>query len=194
MRLVGKYPRLGKPLIDKFKKALNDLIKNCGLDSYGKGVTSGQIIDKTGKHDESILAKEIVGDGVTYLDTGIVPNQNTVLRIWGNYTSLSNQFHGCWNASGNGMFMVGSTVTQWRMFWGGTANQTGGTADTSRHKFELKNGELFVDDVYIVGTEGETIQTPLNSIYLHAFNNNGSPANFTNLHTQIKSHFGGEWK
>jgi len=52
---------------------LRYLIRNCGLESYSKGVTDGVLIDKVGKTGtessrEAVQALTLLGDGSTYLE------------------------------------------------------------------------------------------------------------------------------
>ena len=71
MRLVGVYPRRGRP----YKKdgLYEYLLKNCGLEQYSKGVTSGILLDKVGASGtevgrEAVQALTGLGDGVSYLE------------------------------------------------------------------------------------------------------------------------------
>ena len=162
---------------------LQDLIKNCGLISYNTPET-----DKVGKKSrDAVIAQDVVGDGVTHIDTKIVPNQTTALRVWGNFNSLTipdgAQLMGSWNTNNNSMFMMGITSNLWRLHWGGVASN-GGAADTNKHKFELKNGELYVDNLKETGTLGALIGTPTFEIFLNAFNNAGSAANKSNFNLE----------
>ncbi len=143
-------------------------------------------IDKMGKSTRpAVQGETILGDGNTYIDTTIVPNQSTALRIWGNFNNLStpsvNQRHGSRTGFETDSFAMGiDSGGTWYAEYGDNAI-FGGAEDTNKHKWELYDGEYFVDDVKIGGTKGAIIGNPTNSIYLNATNNNGTtlfPANF----------------
>ena len=164
-----------------YANQLAALIKNCGLLSYATPE-----IDKVGKTTrDAVQGVEIIGDGSTYVDTTIIPNQNTVLRVWGNFTNLSvpstNQRIGQDTSFAVDSMQFGIVSGNlWRFIWGGSS-LIGGIADTLSHKFEMNNGEFFVDDVKILGTAGALIGTPIYSLFLNAVNSGGAaatPCNF----------------
>ena len=166
MKLVGVYPRMGYR--NKYS-LFQDLVDNCGLIAFNTPET-----DKVGKQSRPAeQALQALGDGVTYIDTGIVPNQNTALRIWGNFKNLTNQLIGTRDSSGVSQFFFG--VFSSNFFLGyGTSQTIGITADTLSHKFEIFDGELFLDDVKISGNKGATIGNPSFDIWLQTLNNGGS--------------------
>ena len=156
------------------------LIKNCGLLFYHDTtvVDDGIIHDKVSKAVRpSYLGRELVGNGLMYGDTTIVPTQNTALRVWGNFNSIAtSQYFGERTSFGVNEFRFGvlGANQNYEFYYGSSTYSSLGLADTLKHKFEIMNGEFFVDDVKLGGINGDSIGTPLISIFLLALNNNGS--------------------
>ena len=121
-----------------------------------------------------------------YLDTGIVPTQSTVMKVWGKWNNLSNLGSmGCNNGSVGDYYFGTTTGPNYRLDFG-SASFTGGTPDTDCHVFEVANGELFIDDTKELGTSGQSVGTPSLSLYLldqnGAFSN---PNDFTIFKAEI---------
>jgi len=117
----------------------------CGVVAYNK-----PLIDAVGKQSrEPQLSQTILGDGATYLDTGIVPNQNTALRVWGNFKNLVGvQQIGSRKETSERFYFGVSSIGNWFFGWSDRFIDTV-TADTERHKFEISNKMFFIDDVMI---------------------------------------------
>jgi hypothetical protein len=146
---------------------------------YSRDVLDTTRPDRTGIFDRtSVMAKKFVGDGSMYIDTGIVPNQNTVLKVRGKINSLitTEVLFGQRTANGSDALNIFNTSGVLRFDWGASQFSVSVSADNNIHDFEINNGEFFIDDVKVAGTAGTSIGTPTNSIFLHGLNNNGSPA------------------
>lgn len=113
-----------------------------------------------------------------YIDTGIVPNQNTVMKFWGKFNNLSEQYHGCRVSAGNRFYVGINSLQQWAAGW--NHFNVGGTADTGVHKFELRESNLYIDGELIVSVAPTTLDVPY-SIFIYARNIGGVPDYFTNF-------------
>lgn len=150
-----------------------------------QAIKDGKLIDSIGVRDGEIFeGYALKGDGTAYVDTGIVPNENSIMRVWGNFTTIVGQQ--LIGTTGDGVtsrlyFGINSTG-QWRLGWGNDG-PTGGIADTKRHKFEVNGGKLYVDDIEIISSLATTV-TEIDSIYFLATNLNNAPTNIANFNLE----------
>lgn len=153
---------------------------------YSKQVIDTIRPDRIGALDRtSVMSKKFVGDLATgtYIDTGIVPNENTELKIVGKFTNILTNLerHGVETSAGDNRFWFGTTFAQtWQLAYGDVF-PTGGTADEDEHVFEIKNGNLYIDDVLEIESNYTSFDASDEPIYLLARNNNGTSANPCNF-------------
>jgi len=162
---------------------LRYLIRNCGLESYSKGVTDGVLIDKVGKTGtessrEAVQGRTILGDGSTYLDTTIVPNQNTILRVWGNFNSLTGgQRFGTRVSTTSNMYFFGISATiEWQFGWE-NVGAFAVAADTDFHKFEINGGKFLIDDAVVYDFSSTPLTSIITTLDILGLNQNGSHVN-----------------
>jgi hypothetical protein len=164
---------------------LQRLVRDCGL-LFAHDTTvvdNGIIHDKVSKAVRpSYLGRELVGNGLMYGDTTIVPTQNTKLTIWGNFNSLTVpsqlQRMGCRNGFEDAEFRFGLENGSWYSSFGDVTRTEAG-ADILSHKFELSKDGFFIDNIQIENFTGAVFGVASNSIQLLAYNNGLLPSNFT---------------
>lgn len=114
------------------------------------------------------------------LNTGITPNNETKMKLWGQYETLltADTGHG---VIGNGerfYQLVGTANFYWQLGWGGVYNDSV-VADTNRHQSEIANGLMFIDDSIVV-TSPDTITGITGNIILGAVDINGTVGAYCN--------------
>ncbi|MCP4321908.1 MAG: hypothetical protein GY787_08675, partial [Alteromonadales bacterium] len=141
---------------------------------YSKGSTNGVLIDKVGKSTRgAVQGRTLVGNGQTYVNTGIIPNQNTVLRVWGNFNSLTSpstvQYHGTRVAWNDRAYGFGINGAQWIFAYGNGFNGVG-TSDTLAHAFEINDGKFYVDGAMLSDRKANYMSGITLEIFLQALN------------------------
>lgn len=115
-----------------------------------------------------------------YIDTGFKPNQNT--RVIADLQYVRTNTHprafgcGSWNSVGYIFNAENGIPGEWRWKFGANGNNwltTGVNSDLNRHKVEINNGSLYLDDVVIGSTTVTTFQLTDN-IGLFCFIQGGS--------------------
>ena len=123
---------------------------------------------------------ENVTPNKAYIDTGFKPNQNT--RVIADLQYVATNTHprafgcGTWNSVGYIFNAENGIPGEWRWKFGSNGNAwltTGVASDFNRHKVEINNGNLYLDDVVIGSTTVTTFQLTDN-IGLFCFIQNGS--------------------
>ena len=123
---------------------------------------------------------ENVTPNKAYIDTGFKPNQNT--RVIADLQYVRTNTHprafgcGAWDSVGYIFNAENGIPGEWRWKFGSNGNAwltTGVASDLNRHKVEINNGNLYLDDVVIGSTTVTTFQLTDN-IGLFCFIQNGS--------------------
>lgn len=116
-----------------------------------------------------------ISGNLNYVKTGIVPNQSTLIRVWGKYVTddAKTEAMGCRNALESSQYMFGKTNLREYIVWFGSEVLKYGTYDKLDRLYTLSNGVFKIDESIELGNEGELIGSPVNEIYLLAYNNGG---------------------
>lgn len=106
-----------------------------------------------------------------YLDTGIVPTQDTVMKVWGSFNTTGD-LRVLGVAGSPNEYLFGALDDDFWHVWAGIVNTTTTVnADTNLHLFEWNDAELYIDGVKAGGTKGTSVGTPTNPLWLFgAFN------------------------
>ena len=128
---------------------------------------------------------ENVSPNKAYIDTGFKPNQNT--RVIADLQYVTTNTHprafgcGLWNRSGYIFNSENGIPGEWKWKFGynnGGWLTTGVASNFNRHKVEINNGSLYLDDV-VIGTTQVTEFQLTDNIGLFCFINNGQQGGST---------------
>lgn len=115
-----------------------------------------------------------------YINTNFAPNQNTrvIADLQYTHTNTHPRAFGCgaWNSTGYIFNAENGIPGEWRWKYGVNGNTwltTGIASDFDRHKVEINNGSLYLDDVVVGSTTVTTFQLSDN-IALFGFMQNGT--------------------
>lgn len=146
---------------------------------YSNSVTDTTRPDRTGTFDRtSVMSKKFVGDGSTYIDSGIIPNEDTVLRVEFNINTTIPS--GIYSFAGS---QTASDVDQYwlRIFNGSIAfefmnlNTAGETLSVGKYIIEISKAGMTVNGtLYPLASYSYT--APTKAIFFEALNSNGSPS------------------
>ena len=169
---------------------LKQLIK-CGLKVYNTPKD-----DKLNNGDrEPQLSQTILGDGNTYLDTGITPNATTDIKsLKGNWTTTNGNFEIPIGARvGTERFLIARDNSGAITFGYGTSQQPSiKIADMLEHEYSTKGAKLYYDGDLIVDLTGQTISAINIDLFIQALNFS-TPVNIANFNiTHLEIDHNGE--
>ena len=129
--------------------------------------------------EKYVFVEYIESTGQEWIDTGIYPDENTILAADYQYTSYSTT-SALVGARGNGSSTYKSMCVLWvrnnnlEVSHGDLLNNKIATADTKRHLLERNKGTIYIDGKFAVGfSDTETFTSPY-TLEIFACNNNGT--------------------
>jgi len=124
----------------------------------------------------------LMSDGVDdYVNTGIVPDENTEIEIDGKFLTLDTSAKYIGARGTSNRFYFGVNGGKWYAYFGDGAYGIYGTQDINNHKFRLGGGKFYIDNVEVIDTEYSTFSPITETLSLFAINRTGSSSFFADF-------------
>ena len=135
------------------------------------------LMSQTG--EKYVFVEYIESTGTQYIDTGFIPNQNTILTADYQYTSYATT-SSLVGVRGNGsdayhnMYVIWVRNNNLELSHGVALNQIITQADTSRHLLARNKGTIYIDGNIAIGFGATETFTSCYTLEVFACNNNGT--------------------